>query len=424
LPVGALQKQVGRPHHDSCGITSQHRRSWCISGACFLLLAQLVVGCAALERQPAVPASLTEQAMVLGIPNARFWPDTQGPALIQEGTQALMRERAARAETAGTDAALPPANFLAVSGGGDNGAFAAGLLIGWTDTDTRPVFKLVTGISTGALVAPFAFLGPAYDQQLRTVYTSIGPQNVYVERGLLKAVFSESLADTTPLFQLISHYVDANLLAAIANEYQKGRLLMIATTDIDAERPVIWNIGAIAASGRPEAPDLIRKILLASAAMPGFFPPVLFDVEAAGRQYQEMHVDGGAVAQTFLYPPQIGTLVNLRQGPYARERHAYVIRSGRLDPEWASVDRRLMSISGRAISTMIHYSGYNDILRIYSTTQRDGVDYNLAYIEPDFTVEHREDFDPVYMKALYDYGYQKAIRGYPWHKAPPNFAPP
>jgi hypothetical protein len=237
-------------------------------------------------------------------------------------------------------------------------------------------------------------------------------------------VFNESLADTAPLFLLISRYANRDMLAAIANEYKKGRLLLIGTTDLDEQRPVIWNIGAIAASGRPEALDLVRKILLASAAVPGLFPPVLIDVEAGGRHYQEMHVDGGAVAQTFLYPPQIGTLANFRQGPLARERHAYVIRCGRLDPDWASVDRRLLTITGRAISTMIHYSGYNDILRIYSTAQRDGVDYNLAYIGPDFTVEHREDFDPAYMKALFDYGYQKALHSYRWHKAPPILAQP
>ena len=388
-----------------------------------LCLIQLVSACASLERQPAEPANLTEQATVLGIPNARFWPDTQGPALVHEAVEALARERAAQL-AAGPNGALPPANFLAVSGGSDNGAFAAGLLVGWSDSGTRPSFKLVTGVSTGSLVAPFAFLGPAYDQQLRAVYTGIGPENIYEQRGLLSAVFNESLADTAPLCLLISHYANADMLAAIANEYKKGRLLLIGTTNLDVQRPVIWNIGAIAASGRPEALDLFRKILLASAAVPGVFPPVLIDVEAGGRHYQEMHVDGGAVMQTFLYPPQIGRLVNLREGPLARQRHAYVIRCGRLDPEWASVDRRLLTITGRAISTMIHYSGYNDVLRIYSTAQHDGVDYNLAYIGPDFTVEHREDFDPVYMKALVDYGYQKAIHGYPWHKAPPVLAQP
>ena len=66
--------------------------------------------------------------------------------------------------------------------------------------------------------------------------------------------------------------------------------------------------------------------------------------------------------------------------------------AGRLDPEWASVDRRLMTTSGRAISTMIHYSDYNDIVPMYSTTQRDRVDHNLTDIGPDFTVEHKERF--------------------------------
>jgi hypothetical protein len=390
--------------------------------AWLLLLMKFVVGCAPLERLPPAPSNLTEHATVLGIPNARFWPDTQGPALVQEAGEALTRERTSQAT--GTNAPLPAANFLAVSGGSDNGAFAAGLLVGWSDTGARPSFKLVTGISTGALVAPFAFLGPTYDPQLRAVYTTIGPENVYEERGLLSAIFSESIADTAPLFRLISRYADSNMLTAIANEYKKGRLLLIGTTNLDVQRPVIWNIGAIAASGRPEALDLVRKILLASAAVPGVFPPVLIDVEVGDRHYQEMHVDGGAVAQTFLYPPQVGLLVNLRQGALSRERHAYVVRCGRLDPEWASVDRRLLTITGRAIATMIHYSGYNDVLRIYSAAQRDGVDYNLAYIGRDFTVEHRENFDPGYMKGLFAYGYRLVLHGHPWHKAPPILEQP
>ncbi len=132
-----------------------------------------------------------------------------------------------------------------------------------------------------------------------------------------------------------------------------------------------------------------------------------------------MNVDGGAVVQTFLYPPDIGQRVNLRSGQYARERHAYIIRNGRLDPDWASVDRRFLTIAGRAIATMIHYSGYNDILRIYATTKRDGVDYNLAYVETDFPEIKHEDFDPKYLHALFDYGYAKGRAGYPWRKAPP-----
>jgi Patatin-like phospholipase len=389
-----------------------------------LVLVLLVAGCAAPTRLPPAAANLTDQTTVLGIPNARFYPDTQVGALAQEALRAAERERAANPQTIGPDGRLPPANLLGISGGSDNGAFGAGLLVGWSAAGTRPQFKLVTGVSTGALIAPFAFLGPAYDPQLRAVYTGIQPDNVYETRSKLTVLFSESFADTTPLFGLISRYINEDMLAAIAREYAKGRLLFIATTNLDDQRAVLWNIGAIAASGKPGALELVRKLLLASAAVPGLFPPVLIDVELNGQHFQEMHVDGGAAAQMFLYPPSLGT--NLKGGPteLARERHAYLIRNSRMDPEWASTDRRLFSIIGRAINTMIYYQGYNDAFRIYTAAKSDGVDYNLAYIGADFTVEHEVPFDQAYMRALFDYGYQKAVHGYPWQKAPPILTQP
>lgn len=377
-----------------------------------------LAGCSSLAREAPAPPALSDQVTVLGIPNGRFWPDTQGAALAAEAGAALARERALIGAV-GRDGRLPPAYFLAISGGGDDGAFGSGLLCGWSDAGTIPQFKLVTGVSTGAMIAPLAFLGRPYNERLRALYTTITPADVLEERGLLGAVFGEALADTTPLFRTISRYVDAQMLAAIAREYNSGRLLLIGTTSLDQQRPVIWNIGAIAASGRPGALELVRKILLASAAVPAAFPPVMIDVEAGGRRYQEMNVDGGAVVQTFLYPPDIGQRVNLRAGQFARERHAYIIRNGRLDPDWAPVDRRFLTIAGRAISTMLHYSGYNDILRIYATTKRDGVDYNLAFIETDFPEIKHEDFDPKYLRALFDYGYAKGRAGYRWRKAPP-----
>jgi len=316
-------------------------------------------------------------------------------------------------------AGLPPAYYLAVSGGGDDGAFGSGLLCGWADAGTMPTFKLVTGVSTGAMMAPFAFLGQPYHDKLCAMYTTIKPSDVLEERGVTGALFGDSLADTTPLARLISQYVTEQTLADIAREYQKGRLLLIGTTNLDEQRPIIWNIGAIAATGKPEALELVRKILRASAAIPGAFPPVMIHVDANGQHYQEMNVDGGAVAQTFLYPPDLGVRVNLRARENARERHAYIIRNGRLDPNWAATDRRFLTIVARAISTMIHYSGYNDVIRIYATTKRDGVDYNLAYIEPDFPVTKHEQFDPAYLRALFDYGYAKGRGGYRWRKAPP-----
>ena len=259
----------------------------------------------------------------------------------------------------------------------------------------------MTGVSTGALIAPFAFLGPDYDRQLRDVYTTISADDIFSERGLIGGIFDDAMADTTPLWELISRYVDAPMMAAIAREYQKGRLLLIGTTDLDAERANIWNIGAIAASGHPGALDLVRKILRASSAVPGFFQPVMIDVELDGKPYQELHVDGGAIAQMFLYPPNI----DMRKIAH-RERTAYLIRNAREDPEWADVERRTLSIAGRAISTMIHSSGTNDLLRIYFVTQRDGVDYNLAYIGSDFSAPQAGDFDKAYMNALFDYAYQ------------------
>ena len=370
-----------------------------------------------------MPPAVADQVTVLGIQNGRFWPDTQGEALLREGVQALERERAAAritgSSSGGSTVNLSPANFLAVSGGGDDGAFGAGLICGWSDSGKMPTSKLVTGVSTGSMIAPFAFLGGAYIGRLRTLYTTIKPEDISEDAGLFGALFGEALADTEPLARLISRYVDQQMLADIAREYARGRLLLIGTTSLDEQRPVIWNLGAIAASGHPGALELTRKVLLASAAIPGAFPPVMIEVDAAGRRYQEMNVDGGAVVQTFLYPPDTGLRVDLRSAEHARQRHAYIVRNGRLDPDWAKVDRRFLKIVGRAISTMIHYSGYNDIIRIYATTKRDGVDYNLAYIEPDFPDMKHEEFDPAYLRALFDYGYAKGRQGSAWHKAPP-----
>ena len=388
-----------------------------------LLLAGTLSACASPVREPGVPLGLTDRATVLGgLPNARYFADTQVPEMTREAYAALDRERA-RLGPAGAAGRLPPVYFLAISGGGDNGAFGAGLLTAWTERGDRPEFKLVTGVSTGALIAPFAFLGPSYDGVLRQVYTESKQSDIFESRYLVTALFNDALKDTTPLFHLISHYVDEQMMAAIANEYRKGRLLLIGTTDIDAQRPVIWNIGAIAASGRPGSVELLRKILLASAAIPAAFPPVLIDVEVDGKPYQEMHVDGGAIAQTFLYPPTLTAGINLKTGPLARERHAYVIRNGRLDPEWASTDRRVFSIAGRAVATMIHYSGQNDVYRLQTTTARDGVDFNLAYIGRDFTLEHEDDFDPTYMRALFEYGQAQIKNGTAWKKSSPILIP-
>ena len=168
-----------------------------------------------------------------------------------------------------------------------------------------------------------------------------------------------------------------------------GACFSSGPTDLDAQQPVIWNIGAIAKSGHPRALDTIRRILLASAAIPGAFPPTMFDVTLDGKPYQEMHVDGGAFAQAFLYPAGLTRQRRARmtRGQQVVPATAYVIRNGRLDAEWATTERSTMGIAGRAIATMIAASGFNDVIRMYNTTQRDGIGFNLAYIGSDFTQE-------------------------------------
>ncbi len=397
----------------------------CLSGprvaVAAALLSVVLTACSTPQRLAPEPAADLTRALPLGIPNARFFLFEDPTHVIAEGTAAAMRRLVAEglmAPGGPPPKELPPVQFLAVSGGGDDGAFGAGLLVGWSEHGDRPSFQIVTGVSTGALIAPFAYLGPDYDQELREVYTGITPDKIFVERSLLGAIYGDSFADTTPLFELISKHVDEEMLADLAKAYEGGRLLLIGTTNLDAQVPVIWNIGAIAASGKPGSLELIRKILRASSAVPGIFQPVLIDVEMDGKSYQELHVDGGAIAQMFVYPAS----VDLRQQA-KRERSAYLIRNARQDPNWAEVEPRTLSIAGRAISTMIHSSGTNDIARIYFISQRDGVDYNLAYIGSDFSEPHVADFDQPYMVALFDYGYQLGRQGYDWKKAPPLLHP-
>lgn len=232
-------------------------------------VAVLLPGCATPIRGTAVPMDRTIQATVLGVPNERFFPlYGTGPL---EAEFAAAADRLRRTQGLAPDAPLPEIQLLAVSGGGDNGAFGAGLLCGWTAQGSRPVFELVTGVSTGALTAPFAYLGSAYDPQLRAVYTDITTSDVLSKRYFTAALFDDAMADNSPLFNTISRYLNQDMKAALAKSYDDGRLLLIATTDLDAQQPVMWNIGAIAKSDHPRALDTIRRILLASAAIPERF---------------------------------------------------------------------------------------------------------------------------------------------------------
>ena len=390
---------------------------WRLAAAVALQLS--VMACSTPARLPAVPQSLATQAQTTPGP-MRFLVARETDSFLAEGISQSRKEQAYLASQ-GHTGPMPPAYFLAISGGGDNGAFGAGLLNGWTAAGTRPEFKAVTGISTGALIAPFAFLGPQYDHVLKEVYTETSQADIFKKRGFLKGFFGDGLADTSPLFETIKKHADQALLDAIAAEYAKGRLLLVGTANMDSLEPVIWNMTAIAASHDPNALNLFRHILLASASIPVAFPPVMLDVEVAGTHYQEMHSDGGTMAQVFLYPPSVNLKELSATHGFERKRVVYIIRNARLDVEWASVERRVMPIATRAISSLTQTQGIGDLYRIYATTQRDGIDYNLAFIPPTFTVPHKEEFDTNYMRELYATGEKMARNGYPWQKTPPGF---
>lgn len=378
-----------------------------------------ISGCATPQRLPAVPhASMTRAETGLGPVRFLVARDTSG--MSREFVASVEKELAYLAST-GHTGPLAPASMLAISGGGDNGAFGAGLLNGWTASGTRPTFKVVTGVSTGALIAPFAFLGPKYDYALEQVYTNSTPRDIFKKRNFISGLFGDAMADTTPLYGVIQRYVDRALLDAIAAEYAKGRVLLVGTTNFDALEPVIWNMTAIAASKDPRALVLFRRVLLASASIPGAFPPVMIDVEVDGTRYQEMHVDGGTMAQVFAYPPSLHLAERAAALHLNRKRNLYIIRNARLDADWASVERRTLPIAVRAIGSLTQTQGIGDLYRIFATTQRDKVDYHLAFIPPSFTVPHKEEFDTNYMRHLFATGRQMAVAGYPWEKAPPGY---
>jgi predicted acylesterase/phospholipase RssA len=261
-----------------------------------------VAACVTLPRLPAVPPALTTRAVTPGVPDSRYWPDIDPRPMLFETKNTVDRELTEADRGLNEKGRIPPINLLALSGGGDAGAFGAGILVGWSAEGSRPQFNIVTGISAGALIAPFAFLGSRYDSVLESVCRSIGPSDIFRIHSVLTALSRDGLADDRPLQALSARYITAHTLADIAHEYAKGRQLLIGTTNLDARQRVFWNMGAIASSADPRALILFRQIMLASMAIPGIFPPVMIDVELDGRRYQEMHVDGSVMNTAFLLP--------------------------------------------------------------------------------------------------------------------------
>ncbi|WP_295878630.1 patatin-like phospholipase family protein [uncultured Thiohalocapsa sp.] len=370
----------------------------------------LLTGCAAApQRLEPLPAALAADASLPGIVGGRYWGDER-PAELDAWLaqpEATLRERYGGVMGR-------PHNYLVISGGGGDGAYGAGLLTGWTETGTRPEFQIVTGISTGALIAPFAFLGPEYDPVLREVYTQFSTDDLMEPRGPLEILRGDAVSSTRPLRQKIAEYLNDDVLAKIAAEGRKGRSLLVGTTNLDAGRPVVWDITRLAASDAPNAPALIHDVILASASIPGVFPSVLIEVEADGRRYDELHVDGGVTAQLFFSPAgadwqRIAERLDARGEP-----RLYVIRNAKLRPRWQTVKPRLVPIMSRSIDTLIGTQSIGNLAELYIVAREQGLDYRLAYIPQSFYAVADEPFDRAYMNQLFRLGRERALAGQAW----------
>jgi len=378
----------------------------------------LLQSCASLPERKPVPEGAIEFAQIPGIPVARWWGDKMPQVFVN----ILNNFSQADYEARFPEIINRSHHYLAISGGSSEGAFGAGFLVGWTATGNRPQFTMVTGISVGALIAPMAFLGPDYDAKLREVFTSISTNDIINERSWLQILTGDSLSDSEPLQRLIATIVDENMAQAIIAEHKKGRRLFIGTTNLDANRPVIWNIGNILVSGHPKALELVHKVLLASASIPGVFPPVYIEVQASGQHYDELHVDGGAASQVFVYPAEVKWKEVIKNFGVKGKPNVYVIRNSKIHPDWEAVEPNdLINIFDKSITSLIRTQGLGDLYTIYLLSQRDQNDYHLVYIPTDFKMKPQELFDTKYMQALFSLGYDLAKSGNAWKKTPPGF---
>ncbi|MCB9832582.1 MAG: patatin-like phospholipase family protein [Planctomycetes bacterium] len=305
--------------------------------------------------------------------------------------------------------------ILCLSSGGSDGAFGAGLLNGWSEKGTRPRFKVVTGVSTGALIAPFAFLGSDHDALLRQLYTEVGRDDVAAAKNPLAVFYSDSLASNEPLLRLIERHVDAEFLRLIAEEHDHGRRLYVATTNLDRQRLVVWDLGAIARRGDEAALHLFQEVLLASAAIPVVFPPVYIRVEADGESYDEMHVDG-SVRSLFFLPRALTRRLGHENGV----TRLYLIRNGQLSWTFAPVEPSVVAIAGRTILTLLQSMAREELEGLYLLSRAGEVDFNLTSIPSDYERGNEEEFDREEMRRLYAIGLALGRSDRTWTKAPPG----
>lgn len=299
---------------------------------------------------------------------------------------------------------------LAISGGGANGAYGAGLLYGWSASGQRPEFQLVTGVSAGALLAPFAFLGPSWDDELRQAY--FGPRIAHLMQGRgLLGLLTPGLYSKAPLEDLVRSYVSDRLIKAVAAESAKGRRLLVGTTNLDTEQLIVWDMGAIAAKGGPEARDLFTTVLIASASVPGVFAPTMINVESGGHSFSEMHVDGQTESAFFAIPQSLFLAQPLRAPSF--HAHMFIIINGQIDSLFAVTPRSSIPILGRTIDAGSKASVRSIIVSTAEFCQRNGCELSISSL-PATVKDNSLDFDNAHLESLFTAGEAGSVNGSGW----------
>ncbi len=376
----------------------------------------LLAGCATWPDRPAILPETAAAASIKDFADIRIYADAD--------IDQWLRWREKWEHDRKSADAVDPIRMLAISSGSDKGAFAAGLLNGWSERGNRPDFSLVTGTSTGALIAPFAFLGHRYDDTLRMMYTTISAKDIFRKHPVQGVVGGASLADSAPLSSLIGYYLTDQIIEEIASEHRKGRRLLVQTTNLDAQRGLVWDIGAIANSSNPRKVAFIRRILLASASIPGLFPPVLIHAEHNGQELTEMHVDGGTTASMFVVPTTL--LWSNVDGAIVKAPNSIdLIYNGTLQSRYEVVEPRTFTIMERALSTALLAADQQSIAGYGEFARRHNTRFSIWTIGLDFPDEGHPLFDQKFMTTLFDYGYQKGLNVHPVPKySVPRLPPP
>ncbi len=367
-----------------------------------ILLASLLGACAT-PRLPA-PPKLIDQVAPPGFPrNVRFLSNDRD--FLVRHLKAAVRSLSAAAD--GT-----PIRILALSGGGAGGAFGAGALYGLTRAGKRPVFQVVTGVSAGALLAPFAFLGPSWDPQLKDAFDSHRTEHLLRPRTWLGILFHPGIYRRGPLVGLVDHFVTARMIRAVAAQARRGRLLLVATTDLDKQESVIWNMGLIAEHGGPAARKLFAQVLVASASIPGVFPPVIIRVQGGGKTYDEMHVDGGTTLPFFV-ASNIADVLPLHL-PELEGARVYVIVNGQLSTYPKTTAQKPMAVLSRSFSAALMHASRRALVLSAVFARHFGMHFRFTYLPMSYPYHGSLDFNYSNMHRLFNYGVRCAEAAQLW----------